>query len=188
MHGGLHLFSLNNPPELRLFPRVEAKKPYSPGTLALVDGSSNRKYKRATEARPDVAGRGTEHKGTVLVVEDEPLIMLELQHMLAELGWHVPFLASDVDTALELAQREALDVGILDVNLKGRTSFPVADVLQKRNVPIILATGYSTEVIIENYPYAIYLQKPYIKNDLAKALSDALAQSSQDSERQRALR
>lgn len=126
-----------------------------------------------------MAGRGTE-RGVVLVVEDEPLIMLELETMLTDLGWDVAHLASDIDRAIELAQREALDVAILDVNVKGRTSFPVADILEKRKVPIILATGYSTDVIVENYPRATYLQKPYVRSDLAKALDRALDQAPQD--------
>jgi CheY-like chemotaxis protein len=123
-----------------------------------------------------VAGRGIE-RGVVLVVEDEPLIMLELQAMLTDLGWDVAHLASDIDRAIELAQSKDLDIAILDVNVKGRTSFPVADILEKRKVPIILATGYSTEVIVENYPRAIYLQKPYVRSDLAKALARALGQA-----------
>ena len=126
-----------------------------------------------------MAGRGTE-RGIVLIVEDEPLIMLELQTMLTDLGWDVAHLASDIDRAIELAQREALDLAILDVNVKGRTSFPVADILEKRKVPIILATGYSTEVIVENYPRATYLQKPYVRSDLARALTRALDQVSPD--------
>ena len=132
-----------------------------------------------------MAGRATA-KGIVLVVEDEPLIMLELQAMLTELGWDVAHLASDIDRAIELAQREVIDMAVLDVNVKERTSFPVADILGKRKVPFILATGYSTELIVENYPRAVYLQKPYVRSDLAKALARALDPAPQDEERRRA--
>lgn len=135
--------------------------------------------------RPHVAGRGTE-KGIVLIVEDEPLIMLELEQMLAELGWHAAFLAADIDKAIKFAEHEALDLAILDVNVKGTTSFAVAQILEKRNVPIILATGYSTDVITENYPRAVYLQKPYIKSDLARALERAVNHAPEDDERRRA--
>ena len=129
-----------------------------------------------------MAGRGTERR-IVLVVEDEPLIMLELQQMLTELGWDVAHEASDIDRAIELARSEVLDLAILDVNVKGRTSFPVADILEKRNIPIILATGYNTELIIENYPRVIYLQKPYVKSDLAKSLERAVNHALADDER-----
>jgi CheY-like chemotaxis protein len=112
--------------------------------------------------------------------------MLELQEMLDDLGWNTAHLASDIDKALELAQREVLDLAILDVNVKGRTSFPVAQILAQRNVPIILATGYSTETILENYPRAVYLPKPYVTSDLAKALEQAMDRAPGDEKRRRA--
>ena len=108
------------------------------------------------------------------MVEDEPLILLQLRQMLEELGWHVTHVASDIDRAMELARSEEFEVGILDVNIRGRTSLPVAEILQERHVPIILATGYSTEVIAEKYPQITYLQKPYVRRDLANAIARAL--------------
>jgi DNA-binding NtrC family response regulator len=124
--------------------------------------------------RPDVAGRRQDHKHGVLVVEDEPLILLQLRQMLEELGWHVTHVASDIERAMELARSEQFDVGILDVNIRGRTSLPVAEILHERHVPIILATGYSTEMIAEEYPQITYLQKPYVRRDLANAITRAL--------------
>jgi DNA-binding NtrC family response regulator len=107
------------------------------------------------------------------VVEDEPLILLQLRQMLED-GWHVTHVASDIDRAMELARSEEFEVGILDVNIRGRTSLPIAEILQERHVPIILATGYSTEVIAEKYPQITYLQKPYVRRDLANAIARAL--------------
>ena len=129
--------------------------------------------------RPDLARRVYDPKGDVLIVEDEPLILLELQHMLSELGWAVTHFASDIDKAIDIAQTERFNIAILDVNVKGRTSFAVAEVLRNRKVPVVLATGYSTEIIIENYPGAIFLQKPYLKAELAEAIAKALAVKTQ---------
>jgi CheY-like chemotaxis protein len=134
---------------------------------------------RLMKERPDLARRVYDPKGDVLIVEDEPLILLELQHMLSELGWAVTHFASDIDKAIDIAQMERFDIAILDVNVKGRTSFAVAEVLRNRNVPVVLATGYSTEIIIENYPGAIFLQKPYLKAELAEAIAKALAVKTQ---------
>jgi len=121
-----------------------------------------------------VAGRNLDHRHGVLVVEDEPLILLELTRMLQELGWHVTHVATDIDRAMELARSEQFEVGILDVNVRGRMSLPVAKVLQERHVPIILATGYTAEVVTKNYPRVTYLQKPYVRKELADALARAL--------------
>jgi CheY-like chemotaxis protein len=134
---------------------------------------------RLMKERPDLARRVYDPKGEVLIVEDEPLILLELQHMLSELGWAVTHFASDIDKAIDIAQTERFDIAILDVNVKGRTSFAVAEVLRNRKVPVVLATGYSTEIIIENYPGAIFLQKPYLKAELAEAIAKALAVKTQ---------
>jgi CheY-like chemotaxis protein len=66
------------------------------------------------------------------------------------------------------------DVAILDVNLKGETSYPVADVLELRKVPFLFATGYGTEAIPEKYRQRVVLQKPFKKQELEEALLRAL--------------
>jgi DNA-binding NtrC family response regulator len=125
-----------------------------------------------------LAGRMEECKGSVFIVEDEPLILLELRHMLAELGWSVTAFATEVEQALAIAKVAIFDVGILDVNLKGRSSLVVAEILEARNIPLILATGYSTEAILASFPDAIFLQKPYLLNDLDSALNRAASNRS----------
>jgi CheY-like chemotaxis protein len=80
------------------------------------------------------------YKGTVLVVEDEALILLELRKMLAELGWKVTFLASDLEEAQRLVSKGTFDLGILDMNLKGRSSSTVAEILKTRQIPVVVAS------------------------------------------------
>ena len=92
-----------------------------------------------------MAARVNGFRGSVFVVEDEPLILLELQQMLSELGWEVVHLASDIDSATEIARSTEFDLGILDVNVKGRTSSSVAEILRTKHVPVIVATGYYIE-------------------------------------------
>jgi len=122
-----------------------------------------------------LAARVNGFRGSVFVVEDEPLILLELQQMLSELGWEVVHLASDIDSATEIARSTEFDLGILDVNVKGRTSSSVAEILRTKHVPVIVATGYYIENVIENYPGVIFLQKPYMTTDLENALARAVA-------------
>lgn len=119
----------------------------------------------------------------VFVLEDEPLILLELQQMLTELGWKVSHTASDIDDAIEIAKIAAVDLAIIDVNVRGRASFTVAEILRARHVPIVLATGYSTHSIINYYPGAIYLQKPYLLSDLRTAVQLALTGPEQPMQR-----
>ena len=86
---------------------------------------------------PKLPGRVNGFIGSVFVVEDEPLILLELQQMLSELGWEVVHLASDIDSATEIARSTEFDLGILDVNVKGRTSSSVAEILRTKHCRLL---------------------------------------------------
>jgi CheY-like chemotaxis protein len=118
--------------------------------------------------------RADHYKGMALIVEDEPLILLDLRKMLAELGWTVVFSASDLDRAQKLASRGTFDLAILDMNLKGRSSSTVAEILKTRQIPVIVASGYSQDIINAACPGAVFLQKPYLTADLASAIVRAM--------------
>jgi PAS domain S-box-containing protein len=81
----------------------------------------------------------------VLLVEDEPLVALDLEATLRDLGCEVAGPAATLADALRVVAAEApqLDAAVLDVNLGGQPAFPAADELVRRGVPVIFATGYS---------------------------------------------
>ena len=106
----------------------------------------------------------------VLVVEDEMTIALLIEDMLHELGHEVTGLAMRLAPAVELARTKALDFAILDVNLDGRMSFAVAEVLEGRGVPFAFATGYGPSGIDPKFAAHPVIKKPF---DLA-ALEAAL--------------
>ena len=110
----------------------------------------------------------------VLIVEDEAIVAMLLEDLLQEFGCHVVEIASRVDTALVSVAARIFDVAILDVNLKGETSYPVADLLNLREIPFLFATGYGIQVIPEKYRRHTVLQKPFRKQDLAEALLSAM--------------
>ena len=86
--------------------------------------------------------RGSELAGRrVLVIEDEALIAMLLEDQLAELGCEIAGVAARFDDALEKATALAFDVAILDVNLSGKESFPIAEALRARGMPFVFATG-----------------------------------------------
>jgi len=107
----------------------------------------------------------------VLVVEDETLIALHLESLLEELGHTVVGIAARVDQALELAGREAVDLAILDVNLDGQQSYPVADALAAHHVPFMFATGYDATRLQAPYGDNLVLTKPYTSRDLQEAIA-----------------
>ncbi len=111
----------------------------------------------------------------VLVVEDETMIAMLVEDMLADLGCAVVGPAHGLDAALALAAgEETIDAAVLDVNLSGRPVFPVADALRARGVPTIFATGYGESGLREADAGATVLQKPFRAADLARALGEAL--------------
>ncbi|WP_439594341.1 HWE histidine kinase domain-containing protein [Falsiroseomonas sp.] len=79
----------------------------------------------------------------ILLVEDEPLVALDLEETLRGLGCEVAGPAATLAEALRLAETPRLDAAVLDVNLGGQAAFPVADLLLAQGVPVVFATGYS---------------------------------------------
>lgn len=106
----------------------------------------------------------------VLVVEDEMTIALLLEDMLLDLGHEVVELAMRLPRALEVARSEAMDLAILDVNLDGRPSFPVAEVLDARGVPFIFATGYGPGGLTQEFRDRPVIKKPFDLRGLQAAI------------------
>jgi len=103
----------------------------------------------------------------ILVVEDEMLIVLMIEDMLADLGCESITAAATVDQALALIGGQVFDAAMLDVNLKGNNSRPVADALAARGVPFIFSTGNGGHHTMDGYEDRAILRKPFIYEDLA---------------------
>lgn len=112
----------------------------------------------------------------VLLVEDEPLIALELEQFLAACGAEIVGPAPTVRAALAALQAGRPDVAVLDLNLRGEKSTPVARALKATGVPLVLATGYSRHqlddpVLLE----APLIPKPVNPRELVLVLSGLLS-------------
>jgi len=111
----------------------------------------------------------------VLVVEDELMIRMLLEDMLAELGYTIAVTAAHLDEALRAAQTADFDVAVLDVNLNGMPISPVADALVVRGMPFVFATGYGKAGLPDLYRDRPTLKKPFQLDKLKEALQHALA-------------
>jgi CheY-like chemotaxis protein len=108
----------------------------------------------------------------VLVIEDEMIVAMLLEDMLADLGCTVLGSAVRVEQALTMIEAaEALDAAVLDVNLNGQKSYPVADALVARGVPFVFATGYRRDAVMNGYRSFPQLQKPFKLSELGDALA-----------------
>ena len=105
----------------------------------------------------------------ILVVEDEPLVAMLLEEILADLGYSVVGPAATLEEGLTIATSEAFDGAILDVNLNGARSFPIADILTSRSVPHFFATGFgSAEAVVRRGVEVV--KKPFREDTIAKVL------------------
>jgi CheY-like chemotaxis protein len=108
------------------------------------------------------------------LVEDEMLVAWLLEDMLADLGYAIVGPASSVNQALAMIDAEAIDAAVLDVNLNGQMSYPIADVLAARSVPFVFSTGYDKDTLLDGYRIFPVLQKPFHRSQLSVVLAKML--------------
>jgi CheY-like chemotaxis protein len=121
-------------------------------------------------------GRGQAAGLDVLLVEDQTIIALDAEAMLADLGAASVQSFTTSDAALAWLAAGHCDLGVLDIALGGLTSYPVAEVLVERRIPFVFTTGYgSTHFIPPRFSAAPVVRKPYGMDALAEALARCLA-------------
>ena len=112
----------------------------------------------------------------ILVVEDEMIIASMIEEMLIDLGHEVAGLAMGLPQALEMAKDQRIDLALLDVHLEGGASYPIADLLESRGVPVIFASGSGGLGLEAAYRDRVTLTKPFFLKDLEDAIEQALLQ------------
>lgn len=116
----------------------------------------------------------------VLVVEDEMMVAWLLEDLLAELGYAIVGPAASINQALAMIETEAIDVAVLDVNLNGEMSYPIADALAARGVPFVFVTGYDKARMLDGYRCFPVLQKPFYRSELSDTLAKLLTPTGVD--------
>ena len=106
----------------------------------------------------------------VLLVEDEMMVALLLETVLIDLGHQVVGPVARLERGLEVVEREAIDLAVLDVNIDGREVYPIAAALEARGIPFIFTTGYGIDGLHSAYRNRPVLQKPYRSDDLKAAI------------------
>jgi DNA-binding response OmpR family regulator len=110
----------------------------------------------------------------VLVIEDEAMIAMLIEDMLTELGFTPVGPGADMERALSMVEQAEFDAVILDVNLGGERTMPIAATLRARGLPFLFATGYGTSGIDEEFKDQIVLTKPFRNVELEEALRTLL--------------
>ncbi len=81
-------------------------------------------------------------KRTILIVEDDPFIAMDMEYAFEEAGYVVVGPVEDVASALKALAENDVDLACLDYNLGNETSMPIAEILGEKNIPFVFATGH----------------------------------------------
>lgn len=114
---------------------------------------------------------------SILVVEDEYLIAMDMDMTLTNLGARVVGPAPSVEVALNAIDNdETLDLAVMDINLGDERSYPIAEVLAERGVPVIFVTGYDD--LIVPAPFSTYprLNKPFNPSALQSLILSSVSE------------
>jgi DNA-binding response OmpR family regulator len=108
----------------------------------------------------------------ILLVEDEVLICLLIETILGDAGYEV-VVANSIEEALTAIAQGPLAAAVLDLNLKGKKVFPVAEKLAELGTPFVFATGGGRD--IEDFPGRPWVGKPFQESELLAAVDKLLA-------------
>lgn len=109
----------------------------------------------------------------VLVVEDDALIGMAVAQSAERCGCVVVGPITRLETGLRTAQTADLEGAILDIDLDSEQVWPIAEILQRRKVPFILVSGYSSTEVPECYWRVPLVSKPLTDAALRRALAAA---------------
>ena len=110
----------------------------------------------------------------ILIVEDEVLLAMEVEDVLAEAGCTDIVVAGTVQAALERVRRWRPDGAVLDLNLHGEKSFPVADALDEAGVPFVIVSGHSRSIVPGRHAERPFVEKPSHPQQVVRTLEAAL--------------
>jgi DNA-binding response OmpR family regulator len=110
----------------------------------------------------------------VLVVEDEPLLSMDMEASLTEVGCEVRGPAGTLQKAKQLIASLDCDAALLDANLAGESVEELAAALTQRNIPFAFVTGYGREALPQGFREAAVLGKPFSKDQLRSVVQSLL--------------
>lgn len=132
-------------------------------------GSKTHTWRRRTGHAKELAG------AAILVVEDDGLLSLGICEALQEAGAYIIGPFASLNAALLAAEHDDIDAAILDLDLQGELSFPVAESLTERHIPFLFHTGQADRITRHpHFSKAIVCEKPVYMSNLLAKLSEML--------------
>ncbi len=118
------------------------------------------------------------HGKRVLLIEDEPLVLMDLESILTAAGCEIVGPAGTLEAAKRLVADADCDLALIDVNLAGSPVDELAAALTQKDVPFAFVTGYAREALPRGFGEAVLLGKPFNQDQLLGVVEALLPQGS----------
>ena len=128
------------------------------------------------EAASDLKGK------RILVVEDSPVVGPFTADLLDDLGCVVVGPAPNMAAARELVEEGDFEAAMMDVHIRGERVFPLCEMLEEKDIPFVLTSGYADWTMPDKWRDRPRLQKPYTIDDVRDALAKLDAGATRRSE------
>ncbi|MGA7324140.1 MAG: response regulator [Rhodomicrobium sp.] len=110
----------------------------------------------------------------ILIVEDEPVVALEIEHILRSAGFEIASNVPSIEKALAALNASDCDFAVLDANLRGKSVEPVAVALERRGKPFLFVSGYGRACLPACFNDAPLLSKPFNAAELILSVNRVL--------------
>jgi DNA-binding response OmpR family regulator len=120
----------------------------------------------------------TDTRPSVLILEDEALVALDLQDELRDAGYRVEGPFTTCAAALEWLETATPDTAVLDAALKDGPCRAIAQELTRREVPFLIYSGYHEDrQLLAEFPHVTWIEKPAPSSVLIEACQQLLVGS-----------
>jgi DNA-binding response OmpR family regulator len=116
----------------------------------------------------------------VLIVEDEWLLAEQYASILRDAGYTIVGPAPSLDKAMELLSKSTVDAALLDLNLRGTMSYPLAERLATQKVPFVFVTGYDPMDLPPHLAQKPLVRKPARPTELCGVIDSLVKKSADD--------
>jgi CheY-like chemotaxis protein len=110
----------------------------------------------------------------ILLVEDEYIQAQHVSGIIEEMGCEVVGPVASVHEALQLISRKIFDAALLDIELSGQSTRPVAARLDEQGIPVAVVTGYRRRDVPKSLQKYSFLAKPYTEGELRDVVQHLL--------------
>jgi len=116
---------------------------------------------------------------TILIAEDDPLIAMTVIDALGDAGFFTVGPFTTTSQALAYCRKHVPDCAVLDVRLEDGESYPLADFLAERDVPVVFHSGDAAQQeLARRYPTATICAKPIAASQLTAIVAEVSAHHS----------